>query len=279
MGPSPTKPPLPAAAKPRFGSNFDPWNSSGTGHQRPDNHPGSSVGWRESRSRKLNAQFGAAPTGGGRLSDTWGAGAEDWDPVVKANVSGDLRRGGPGGRMTVADMLRKPGAMREESPSPPKQQQQQPSEKQGSAAENTPAEVRKRDDEELESSRSRVNEPGKGIFAGVVVYVNGSTYPLVSDHKLKQILSENGGSMALHLGRRRVTHVIVGRPTTPSSSSGRGRGAGGGLAGGKMDKEINKIGGRGIKYVGAEWYVLHLFCLHLLLLLPPPRVVFTDLER
>jgi hypothetical protein len=99
------------------------------------------------------------------------------------------------------------------------------------------------------------------IFDGVVAYVNGSTFPLVSDHRLKKILSENGGNMSLHLGRRKVTHVILGRPAGGGSAAATaaargGRGAGGGLAGGKIEKEIKRIGGCGVKFVGVEWYVL-----------------------
>ncbi|CEJ94675.1 hypothetical protein VHEMI10192 [[Torrubiella] hemipterigena] len=113
---------------------------------------------------------------------------------------------------SVVDMLRKPGTM-----DTPKQTQQEVQTK-------------------------------KGIFDGLTVYVNGSTYPLISDHKLKRVLLENGASMAMHLGRRRVTHVVLGRP------SGKGDGgAEGGLAGGKMEKEIRRGGGGGIKYVGVEW--------------------------
>ena len=87
----------------------------------------------------------------------------------------------------------------------------------------------------------------KQIFTGLCFYLNGSTAPLVSDHKLKHMLSENGGHMSMHLGRRRVTHVILGRP------AGSRAGAGGGLAGGKLDREIRRIGGVGVKYVGVEW--------------------------
>lgn len=86
-----------------------------------------------------------------------------------------------------------------------------------------------------------------GIFDGLVIYINGSTYPLVSDHKLKHILAENGAKMAIHLGRKQVTHIILGKP------SGAHAGAGGGLAGGKMEKEIRRVGGCGVKYVGVEW--------------------------
>jgi hypothetical protein len=87
-----------------------------------------------------------------------------------------------------------------------------------------------------------------GLFDGLVIYINGSTHPLISDHKLKHVLAENGARMSLHLGRRQVTHVILGKP---SGSSGSG--AGGGLSGTKIEKEIRRVGGCGVKYVGVEW--------------------------
>jgi hypothetical protein len=88
----------------------------------------------------------------------------------------------------------------------------------------------------------------KKIFDGLVVYVNGSTYPMISDHKLKHLLAENGARMSIHLGRRQVTHVILGKP-----NGSEGMGAGGGLAASKIQKEIKRVGGCGIKYVGVEW--------------------------
>lgn len=106
---------------------------------------------------------------------------------------------------------------------------------------------RKEEDDHKELQKSNRQ---KGIFDGLVIYVNGSTHPLISDHKLKHVLAENGGRLSCHLGRRRVTHVILGKP-----SSGVHSGSGGGLAGGKMEKEIRKVGGKGLKYVGVEWYV------------------------
>lgn len=60
-----------------------------------------------------------------------------------------------------------------------------------------------------------------------VAYVNGSTYPLVSDH-------------ALRLARRAVTHVILGRP---ASSGGAGAG--------KLNPEMRRSAG--VKFVGVEW--------------------------
>lgn len=52
--------------------------------------------------------------------------------------------------------------------------------------------------------------------------------------------------MSIALGRRTVTHVVLGRPNTAN-------GAGGGLAGTKKHKEITKLGGKGVKYVSVEW--------------------------
>lgn len=114
------------------------------------------------------------------------------------------------------------------------------------SAEDQAMAKRKREDETRETEK--IQKP-RGIIDELVVYINGSTYPMVSDHKLKQLLAENGARLSTHLGRRQVTHVILGKPC------GRvGSGAGGGLAGGKLEKEIRRIGGCGVKYVGVEWY-------------------------
>ena len=110
-------------------------------------------------------------------------------------------------------------------------------------------------EERLMSERSREDElkeeqklrRQKKVFDGLVIYINGSTYPLIGDHRLKHLLAENGAKLSLHLGWRQVTHVILGNP------AGGGVGAGGGLAGTKIEKEIRRIGGCGVKYVGVEW--------------------------
>lgn len=88
----------------------------------------------------------------------------------------------------------------------------------------------------------------KQIFEGLCFYLNGSTAPLVSDLKLKQLLASRGGQTSIVLGRRHVTHVIVG------AAQGQG-GIGGVLSASKMQKEIARTGGKGVKFVGAEWYV------------------------
>jgi hypothetical protein len=87
----------------------------------------------------------------------------------------------------------------------------------------------------------------KQIFAGLCFFTNGSTAPLVSDHKLKHILAAHGASCSITLGRRSVTHVILG------TTSAQG-GAGGGLAATKIQKEIARSGGKVVKFVTVEWY-------------------------
>jgi hypothetical protein len=88
--------------------------------------------------------------------------------------------------------------------------------------------------------------PAPQIFANLNFYINGSTAPY-SDHALKHLISKHGGSMSISLGRRTVTHVIVGKPTR------EGGGCGGGLAGSKVQKEISSMRGKGIKFISADW--------------------------
>ncbi|CAH0053067.1 unnamed protein product [Clonostachys solani] len=222
-------PPKASAAKPVHGSHFDPWNSVSTGHQIPDNQPG--TGWRESRNRKLNNQYQSSRTGGERLSDTWGAGSEHYDEKKKALIPPALRQRASN---SVLDMLVKPGRMKDTLP----RSTASSSREMGVSQAEALMESRRREDEARESGSKE-----RPIFEGLVVFVNGSTFPLVSDHALKQMLTKNGAQMSMHVARRRVTHVIIGKPA-------RG---GGGLAGGKFEKEIKKIGGCGIKFVGPEW--------------------------
>lgn len=126
-----------------------------------------------------------------------------------------------------------------------------------------------RDNKDKDKTTSNSN----GIFSGLSIYINGSTAPLISDHRLKQLLVENGANISIALGRRTVTHVILGKPNVNNSSSGTrsknddgedamninkyrgigGAGAGGGLAAGKLQREIQRIGGKGVIYVDVEW--------------------------
>ncbi|RDW60935.1 BRCT protein [Coleophoma cylindrospora] len=217
----PPKAPVPSAAQPLYSAHFDAWNSSSTGHQRAENRLGGSTGWRQSRTMKLGHQFKSGSGGGKRIADSIGAGSDDWDEKAKALIPQDVRARA---KLSVADMLMgKNVNTSEKAMSMVKQ---------------------KKEDETREEEQSQP----RGIFSGLVIYVNGSTHPTISDHRLKHVLAENGGRLSISLGRRQVTHVILGKPC-----GGQGIGAGGGLAGGKLEKEIRRVGGCGVKYVGVEW--------------------------
>lgn len=225
MPPPPRHPDLPQAAQPRYGRNFDPWNAVALGHQRAETRgPG---GWREHRTGKLYHQLGAGNSGGLSPNDDGGGGDDDVRPRA-AN--------------SVVDMLRRPGTM------------ETGGQDHSQAKQNNTVAVTSSSNSRENHHAGQEQEQEKGgttkIFDGLVVYVNGSTHPLISDHKLKHVLVEHGARVSVHLGRRHVSHVILGR----LSSTARGHaGAGGGLAGGKLDKEVRRVGGCGVKYVGVEW--------------------------
>lgn len=160
-----------------------------------------------------------------------GAGAKDYDDQLKAVVPKEVRERASWG---IGDMAAT-------------SQVTKPVEEKGRTLEEKVNMKRKREDDEKEEER-KARKVERKIFDGLVIYINGSTHPMISDHRLKHVLAENGGKVSIHLGRKSVTHVVLGTPT-----NGVGIGAGGGLSGGKMQKEISKIGGRGIKYVGVEW--------------------------
>ncbi|KEQ57656.1 uncharacterized protein M437DRAFT_61134 [Aureobasidium melanogenum CBS 110374] len=227
-------PPVTAEPKHRF---FDPWNSSSTGHQKADNRLAGSTSWRDARSLKLSNQFGGGASGGARLADTVGAGSEDFGKDGRLD-NGSWAKGAPGLRsgsqMSVVEAfrIRKVASsyddelLREDS-SPDVQQ----------------SEIHQ--DQDPESAAIRKSPQ---VFAGACIYINGSTYPTISDHKLKHLLVTHGARLSIHLGRRSVTHVILGRPNASSII-----GAGGGLSASKMQKEITKIGGKNVKFVTVEW--------------------------
>jgi hypothetical protein len=199
------------------------------------------------------------------MSDTVGVGSEDFDDRLGMFVPKDVRARAVN---SVADMLRKPGFMRASSrpsssssssvsrhPSPSLKPElgdagdaRHNQTDAGWAAEEKPILAHEAKHEMAEEDNTRRTQERK-IFDGLVIYINGSTHPLVSDIKLKRLVSEHGARMSLHLGRRQVTHVILGKPSGPNG------GAGGGLAGGKLEREIRRVGGCGIKFVGVEWYV------------------------
>ncbi|KAG5970749.1 hypothetical protein E4U55_001461 [Claviceps digitariae] len=247
-------PSLPDPATPRH-RPFDPWNSSSTGHQRAETRPG--TGWRELRRRKLDVQFGGKPSAAAkesRLQDGHGYG----HGIETSSTSLLPRR-------SVVDLLRQPGLMKRQNNNPRghdslnKQHDldttpPHSSNNEKGHAQNTYRTATRPSRETLDhhtpqdsSSSSSITTtspppPSKrGIFTGTSIYINGSTFPHISDHNLKHIITQHGGAMALHLGRRTVTHVVLGTTT------------GGALAGGKMEREVRRMRGCGVYFVGVEW--------------------------
>ncbi|MCJ1339576.1 hypothetical protein MMC09_004866 [Bachmanniomyces sp. S44760] len=127
----------------------------------------------------------------------------------------------------------------------------------------------KDDDDPTISNIDSKSEPPKQptkIFAHLTIYINGSTYPLISDHKLKYLLTLHGANISIALARRTVTHVILGTPSTPITTTPtnlqnpttktftKSFGAGGALASSKIQKELHlRHGSHSIKYITAEW--------------------------
>jgi hypothetical protein len=275
--------PPPVSAKPnrRF---FDSWNSSSTGHQRADNSLAGSTSWRESRSLKLSNQFGGGASGGARLADTVGAGSKGFGKDGRLE-NGSWAKGAPGlrgrGQISVVEAFRVKkvgvedtatektkakvmvnGAREQEldlfgipSAQPLREASSQIQERASSYEDellcenSSPDERAKETHQDQDTENTTTSKPSQ-VFAGTCIYINGSTYRTVSDHKLKHLLVTHGARLSIHLGRRSVTHIILGRPNASAVP-----GAGGGLAALKMQKEITKIRGKSVKFVTVEWVI------------------------
>jgi hypothetical protein len=273
----------PKAAKPTK-SIFDPFNSSATGHQRADNSLSGSTSWRDSRSLKLREQFSAGAGGGKRVSDTVGAGSLDFGQDGRTESGGwlpgakGLRTNGqtsiwesmkvekdaewPAKKVKTEEEVkptcvvnpytpfRKPdGTIRESSWT---SHESSPSHLLSplDAADSSPdAATPDVKQEEVDSTPQMPDNPTPQIFNNLTFYINGSTMPHISDHKLKHLLSTHGANMSISLGRRTVTHVIIGRPGSTTGVCG------GGLSGSKIQKEVARRGGESVKYVNVEWVI------------------------
>lgn len=248
---------------------FDPWNTTATGHQRTENTYARTVSWREMRHEKLAKQFGedahcAVDNPQNRRGTHREQGSWEWVSKEEAHRQ-RLRREG---MRDIRDFFTK-SSKPTTSTNMTQQQHQQPSstgEKReeelilySSGTSTTPS----------SSSSSTVNpdastgwrtkdEPPKKIFSNLTFYINGSTFPDISDHRLKFLISEHGGRIALHLSRKGVTHVILGRSHLQNSGveSSSQRLA---LAAGKIQNELARgSGGRSIasgavRFVGVDW--------------------------
>lgn len=238
---------------------FDAWNSSSTGHQVSPSLLAGSTAWRESRSLKLGVQFGAGGSGGKRVSDSVGAGSENFGRDGR-KANGSWMAGAAGlrerGQKSIQEAM-KAGIKKKvdghDKLFKGKREKAKVDVLERLSATGTGKEL---DDTPPPGGQSRNDEDDddrslgrcKKMFDGLCFYINGSTAPAVSDHKLKHLLCERGGRISIALRRRGITHVILGK----TNSSG---GCGGGLAAMKIQKEVSRVGGKGLKFVGVEWWV------------------------
>lgn len=102
-------------------------------------------------------------------------------------------------------------------------------------------------DKDKDEDESATTKTKTTILSGTSIYMNGSTLPQISDHKLKHLLVAHGAKVATYMARKGVSHIIVAAPGI------KGSGAGGGLAARKLQKEISRGGWKGVKVVGVEW--------------------------
>lgn len=267
----------PKSAKPSK-SIFDPFNSSATGHQRAENRLSGSTSWRDSRSVKLREQFRSGAGGGNRVSDTVGAGSLDFGKDGRTESGGwlpgarGLRKGGqqsiwdtmevevddsrPSKRIKVAESQRPTNVVNPFTPF--RKSNGRIRETSWTSHESSPSHLLEPIDPSASTAATQDQQEGRDqsmqaqsppqIFANLTMYINGSTLPYIGDHKLKHMLSSHGASLSIALGRRSVTHVIVGKTV------GNG-GCGGGLAGSKIQKEVGRSGGKSLKFVTAAWAV------------------------
>ncbi|TKA27013.1 hypothetical protein B0A50_05204 [Salinomyces thailandicus] len=266
-------PTAPAAAKPSK-HIFDAFNSSATGHQRAENRLGGSTSWRDSRNKKLREQYRSGAGGGTRVSDTVGAGSLDFGHDGRTENGGwvagakGLRTGGQKSIREMAGVSKETErpAKRlkvdgEEKPTklvnpwtPVRKEDGRIRETSWTSHESSPSHllshwdaVESTSDHKQEDVQDRPeDEAAPQIFRSLCFYINGSTLPTVSDHRLKFMIRRHGGDMSIMLGRRTVSHVIVGKANAKG-------GCGGGLASSKIQKEVTRRGGNAVNYVTADW--------------------------
>ncbi|KAF2268431.1 hypothetical protein CC78DRAFT_575904 [Lojkania enalia] len=228
------------AAFPATRAVFDPWNSSSTGHQRAENRLSGSTSWRESRSLRLGEQFRGGLGGGRRVAHSVGARSEGFGKDERL-LHGGWVKGVKGLREAGQKSLMESWGVKKAS-------RVDEEEKVGDSKSGGNMVDQVVDTENVVSGPPGKENAPKRIFDGLCFYLNGSTAPLVSDHKLKHLIVEHGGNMSIGHRRRTVTHIILGA----TSSHG---GAGGGLAGSKIHREMARARGKAARFVTAEWVV------------------------
>jgi hypothetical protein len=235
---------------------FDPWNSASTGHQRAENPYSNTTAWRDTRAAKLAIQFASASgdctadstneiSGGGEGA---GGGVGEWKWLSEA----EARRQQLGCR-DIRTMMRMTKPTKRGRDVEADVDSDRDASKRGKilCQTQTQPETETKPKPKNKDKDESGEKKARKILTGTTIYINGSTMPHISDHKLKTLLVSHGAEVAISLARKSVTHVIVGKP---NAGAGAGAGAGGGLAAGKLQKEIARGGWRGVKVVGVEWY-------------------------
>ncbi|KAJ5660229.1 hypothetical protein N7507_006680 [Penicillium longicatenatum] len=249
---------------------FDSWNSSSTGHQRHQAGYAGTAIWRDTRALKLERQLRSGdclreedhvPSSRSRAFDgTCGShdqehdqpdkkdtsinGAGEWrwvsDAEAKRSQLGvrDIRSFMGVGKRCAGDEIRT-------------------IEKKQKVISHAPS----MSPGDRAVSKSVINIPTRpsadpstkpsNIFVGTTVFINGSTLPLISDHRLKRLLVDHGAQISIHMARKTVSHVIIGQPNATSNETTFG--AGGGLSARKLQQEIARGGWKGVRVVGVEW--------------------------
>jgi hypothetical protein len=273
----PSYPPLPPLPQPTR-EVFDPFNSTSTGHQQADSSISSSTSWRASRTHKLSHQLRDITGRGGarhvshlvgvgneNLSRDGRKGNEDWGksaPGLRGDACRDIRdmmqgtrKKGSEGTAESSTSKKKATTTIEHEDGGSQGTSEGLQDWQGKLSTDksypqlrkalgwsTVVATEKPDDGGPSTTpppRTPDPPPPPQIFSGLNIYLNGSTLPHISDHKLKHLLAQHGANISIALGRRTVTHVIL---------SDKGR-----LAAGKIQKEVTKVGGKGVKFVGVRW--------------------------
>jgi BRCT domain, a BRCA1 C-terminus domain len=224
-------------------THFDPWNSASTGHQRAENRLAGSTSWAQSRNLRLGVQYKGGLSGGGRVGDTVGPGSEGFgNDGRKAN--GAWVKGAKGlrtdGQLSIWEAVDSKSQRYNHGGKATEAQRQE--DEDFSTSPDSNAQDR---DQPLSTALGSHQKP---LFSSLTFYINGTTAPLISDLKLKRLIAQHSGRLSIGLGRRSVTHVILGNTYAKG-------GAGGGLAATKIQKEIQRVGGKGVKFVSADWVV------------------------
>ncbi|ODH49065.1 hypothetical protein GX48_04790 [Paracoccidioides brasiliensis] len=211
---------------------FDPWNSASTGHQRAEKSHVGGPRWRQVLSQKLGRQFGDDTGRGGGVGDGewgWVSSAQCGEARRREGGSGDIRSlmGGVkkrrlhGGRVDMKQVIAKDsidggitegnGAFALDDSGTESDRNDRWPERNGfygTPSPPKPPQGSLHPDSQLMPLASTT----KGIFTNLTIYVNGSTYPLILDHKLKHLLVSNDANVTPAFARLTVTHVILGRP-------------------------------------------------------------------